>query len=117
MTKKELIDYCLTFSATFLDYPFDETTAVIKHSTNKKMFALINNMDEKLYINLKCEPTKADFLRQIYKSVIPGWHMNKIHWNTIYIEGDIPKSELYDLISHSYDLIKPKMPKNNNSEI
>lgn len=111
MNKRELIDYCLTFPAAFEDYPFDETAAVIKNSANKKMFALIDIMNGQLYINLKCEPLKADFLRIVYKSVVPGWHMNKTHWNTVYVDGDVPVQELYDMIQHSYDLIKPNVRK------
>lgn len=117
MTKRELIDYCLTYLGTLEDYPFGEGAAVMRHSSNKKMFALISYKDEKLYINLKCEPYKADFLRQVYKSVTPGWHMNKTHWNTVYIDGDVPQSELYDMISHSYDLIKPKIKRVKNADI
>ena len=111
MTKRELIDYCLTLPAAIETYPFDETTAVIKHGGNKKMFALVDIMDGKVYINLKCEPMKADFLRNAYKSVTPGWHMNKVHWNTVYPDGDVPLDELYDMIQHSYDLIKPKIKR------
>ena len=111
MTKRELIDYCLTYPTTYEDYPFDETTALIRHSGNKKMFALINERHGKLYINLKCDPIKADTLRIIFKSVTGGWHMNKEHWNTIYIGGDVQKQELYEMIEHSYDLIKPKLRK------
>ena len=109
MTKRELIDHCLTYPAAFEDYPFDEIAAVIRHSGNKKMFALIARKDGKLYINLKCDPFKADFLRRVYESVTPGWHMNKTHWNTVYIGGDVPEQELYDMIGHSYDLVKPKV--------
>jgi carbonic anhydrase len=93
------------------DYPFDETAAVIKHSGNKKMFALIAHMDGRLYINLKCEPFKADFLRSVFQSVVSGWHMNKTHWNTVYIDGDVPQEEVFEMIQHSYDLVKPKAKK------
>ena len=72
------------------------------------MFALINIRHDKLYINLKCDPTEAIFLRDIYESVTSGWHMNKEHWNTVYINGDVPEQALYEMIQHSYDLIKPK---------
>ncbi len=113
MTKRELIDYCLTFPAAYEDYPFDETTAVVKHSGNNKMFAIIDFMDEKLIIILKCDPVQADFFRSIYKSVTPGYHMNKRHWNTVYVEGDVSEEELFYMINHSYDLIKPKTKKRN----
>ena len=109
MTKRDIIEYCLTYPAAYEDYPFDETAAVMRHGGNKKMFALIDVRHGKLYINLKCDPTEAVFLRGIYESVTPGWHMNKEHWNTVYIDGDVPEQALYDMIEHSYDLIKPKV--------
>ena len=109
MTKRELIDYCLTYPAVYEDYPFDETTALVRHSGNKKMFALVDFLNGRLHITLKCNPIKADFLRQIFESVVPGYHMNKEHWNTVYIDGDVPESELNEMIQHSYDLTKPKI--------
>ena len=111
MTKREWIDYCLTYPAAYEDYPFDETTAIIKHGENKKMFALVDYLDGELQITLKCEPVKADFFRGVFKSVIPGYHMNKTHWNTVYIDGDVPEQEIFDMIQHSYDLVKPKARK------
>lgn len=106
MTKQELIDYCLTYPAAYEDYPFDETTTLIRHCGNKKMFALIDHLNGKLHVT-----TKADFLRGVFESVTPGYHMNKQHWNTVYVGGDVPKDELYDMIGHSYDLIKPKQQR------
>ena len=111
MTKQELIDYCLTFAGTYEDYPFNETTTLIRNIENKKMFALIDYLNGRLHITLKCDPFRADFLRNVFESVTPGYHMNKEHWNTIYIEGDVPKDELYEMIKHSYDLTKPKQKK------
>ena len=114
MTKRELIDYCLTYPAAYEDYPFDETAAVIKHSSNNKMFALICHKDGRLYINLKCDPLEADFLRKAFIDITPGWHMNKTHWNTVFIGGDVPFEELQRMIQHSYDLIKPKVKRRKN---
>lgn len=117
ITRSELITYCLTFPHAYEDYPFDEvagddnTTAVLRHRTNKKSFALIMRHKGNLYLNLKCDPMEADFLRQIYKSVIPGYHMNKTHWNTIVIGGDVPDEETKRQIGMSYDLVKPKVRK------
>jgi len=110
MTKRELIDYCLTFPA-YEDYPFDETAAVIKHSGNNKMFALIDHLNGRLYINLKCDPHEADFLRQAFTDVQPGWHMNKTHWNTVYPDGDVLDEELHRMIQQSFDLVKLKVRK------
>ena len=109
MTKKDLIEHCNTLSSVYEDYPFDDVTAVMRHKSNKKMFALISEKSGMAYINLKCEPMQADFFRTIYKSVTPGWHMNKAHWNTVTMGGDVPCEELFSMISDSFDLTKPKL--------
>lgn len=114
MTRQEIIDYCLTLPAAYEDYPFDDVLddnacTVMRHRQNKKSFALIMRHGGELYLNLKCDPLEADFLRGVYKSVIPGYHMNKTHWNTVIIGGDVPEDELKRMIEYSYDLIKPKV--------
>ena len=114
MTRQELIDYCLTLPASYEDYPFDDITddkrwTVMRHQENKKGFAHIYERNGKLCINLKCDPVEADYLRQIFADLTPGWHMNKTHWNTIILGGDVPEDELLKMISKSYDLIKPKV--------
>lgn len=114
MDRQNLIDLCLTFPDAYEDYPFDNPaaagTAVMRHSSNKKSFALIMRHNGKLYLNLKCDPFEADFLRQAYQAVIPGWHMNKQHWNTVVCdeECDVPEEEIKRMIENSYDLIRPK---------
>ena len=120
MTKQELIDCCLKQASVYEDYPFGNSAAhsddglwtVMRHQANKKSFAHVYNRQGNLCINLKCEPFRADILRSTYESVIPGWHMNKMHWNTVIIGGDVPEYELFDMICHSYDLTKPKKQKN-----
>ena len=108
MDKRGLIEYCLTYPDAFEDYPFDENWTAMRHGGNKKSFAFIYERDGRLCANLKCDPIKADFLRQIFRDVTPAYHMNKTHWNTVYVDGDIPEQELFDMIQHSYNLIKPK---------
>jgi len=122
MTRQEIIDFCLTFPAAFEDYPFDEVMdddacTVMRHKQNKKSFALIMRHGDDLYLNLKCEPQEADFLRSIYESVIPGWHMNKTHWNTVVVGGDVPDEKLQLMIERSYDLIKPKVRKRKDANL
>ena len=109
MTKKQAMDFCKSLPNCYEDYPFDNITAVMRHKGNKKMFALFSDRLGVEYINLKCEPMKADFLRSIYKSVNEGFHMNKIHWNTITIDGDVP--DLFEMINDSFELTKPKTRK------
>ena len=116
MTRQTLIDYCLTFPAAYEDYPFDDITdpgkwTVMRHSVNKKSFALIYERYGKLRVNLKCDPFEADFLRQAFADVTPAYHMNKTHWNTVTLGGDVPEDELKRMIKRSYDLIKPKVRK------
>ena len=114
VNRKELIDFCLTFPAAYEDYPFDDVIdetawTAIRHRTNKKCFAFITVRNGRLMANLKCNPQEADFLRSTFQDVTPGYHMNKTHWNTVYIGGDVPEDELRRMIANSYDLIKPKM--------
>lgn len=116
MTRRELIEFCLTLPAAYEDYPFDDVMdenawTAMRHRSNKKCFAFISERGGRLCVNLKCNPMEADFLRDVYKDVIPGFHMNKTHWNTVYSNGDVPKEELWRQIKASYDLIKPKMRK------
>ena len=113
MTRQEIIEFCLTFAGAYEDYPFDDINdpgawTAMRHRTNKKTFAFIVVRNGQLIANLKCDPAEADFLRQIYESVTPGYHMNKTHWNTVVIGGDVPEDELKRMIESSYDLIKPK---------
>ena len=115
VTRRELIDYCLTYPDAYEDYPFDELAgapeawAVMRHRANRKSFAFIYERGG-LCINLKCEPLRADFLRQVYAGVAPAYHMNKQHWNTVHI-GAAPEDVLYDMIEHSYKLTMPKGKK------
>jgi len=111
LNRNEIISHCLTYKDAYEDYPFGEEMAVIRHSGNKKTFAFIYERGGKLFINLKCEPLRADFLRQVYTAVTPGFHMNKTHWNTVALDGSIPDEELFSMVKHSYELIKPKDKK------
>lgn len=70
-----------------------------------KMFALVSLESDPLFVTLKCEPTLALHLRTFYESVKPGYHMNKKHWNSVYLEGDVPDRELGEMIKDSYDLV------------
>lgn len=112
MTRQEIIDYCLTYSDAYEDYPFVSMDApgawvAMRHRSNRKVFAFIYNRSG-LCLNLKCEPMRADFLRSLYKGVTPAFHMNKVHWNTLSIPSDVPKDELLNMIDMSYDLTAPK---------
>lgn len=100
---KQVEEYLLSMPGAKLDYPFGENTAVYK--VQDKMFALVTEKKEPVRISLKCDPLLAETLRQKYESVMPGYHLNKKHWNTIVLTGQIDWDEIKDLIKHSYDLV------------
>ena len=100
-----LRNYCIAKDGVTESFPFGEDTLVFKAAG--KIFALVN-LDGDLSINLKCDPEFALELRERYPSVTPGYHMNKKHWNTVFIDGSVPDKEVFSWIDHSYDLITGK---------
>jgi len=101
-------DYCIGFEGVTEEFPFDNETLVFK--VYGKMFALANVENFKS-INLKCEHEKAIELRETYSSVLPGYHMNKKHWNTVLLDSSIPDHLVFEWIKDSYLLVYKK-PKN-----
>lgn len=111
MTMEEIIEHCLSYPSTYEDHPFGEGWTAIRHNGNKKLFALIYNRDGHLCVNLKCDPDRAGFLRSAFKEVKPGYHMNKDHWNTVILDGELPDDVVEDMVRHSFELTRPKLPK------
>ena len=109
MTHKELEDYLLSFSNAWLDYPFGEGTAVYKvghkDTGENKIFAIIAEGSKPLRVSLKCDPLLARNLREKYESVLPSYHLNKKHWNTIICSGQLTDDEIKDLARLSYRLV------------
>jgi len=109
MTRKEIDDFLLSFPNTWLDFPFGEETSVYKvgHSETGggKMFALVADTSKPLRISLKCDPQLAELLREKYETVVPGYHLNKKHWNTVICTGQVDDTELQDFIRLSYGLV------------
>lgn len=103
MTHKEVEKFILSLPNAVLDYPFGEDVAVYK--TDDKMFVLIREGKKPVTISLKCDPQLAEVLRNKYETVMPGYHLNKKHWNTIVLTGQLPWEEVKGLIHHSYDLV------------
>ena len=103
MTYKQVEKYILSMPNAKLDYPFGEDVAVYK--VKDKMFALIQEKKQPVQLSLKCDPLLAQTLRERYESVLPGYHLNKKHWNTIILSGQLSWEEIKDLIRHSYDLV------------
>ena len=112
MTRKEIIKYSLSLQNTYEDYPFSDEeipSAVLKHRENNKWFALIMNVKGEEYLNVKTNPDYSDLLRNSYDYIIPAYHMNKEHWNTIIINRNNVDEELVkELIKQSYELTKNK---------
>ncbi len=96
--------YCLKKEGKITEeFPFDEYTLVFK--VKGKLFILVSTDARPLTINLKCDPERAIELRERYAAVVPGYHMNKKHWNTVTLDGTIPPREVFAMIDHSYDLV------------
>ena len=108
MDQKTIEEYILSLPYARLDYPFGEGVAVYKKggSENAKMFALIAEGKVPLQISLKCDPQLAVLLREKYESVMEGYHLNKKHWNTVVLSGQLSDNEVKDLIRHSYELVQ-----------
>lgn len=104
-----LRDYCLSKPNAEESLPFGPDTLVYK--VGGKAFLLTGLDSEDLRFNVKCDPDKALELREEYSCVLPGWHMNKKHWNTIVVDGSVSTRLLKEWIDLSYDLVKPKKPK------
>lgn len=110
MTRNEVFEYLLSKPFSKETYPFDDVTAVFK--VGGKMFALISAHEaDRLSVNLKNKPDENILMRQIYDEVIPGYHMNKTHWNTVYLDGNLNASIVYKMIDDSYDIVFKKLTK------
>lgn len=108
MTLDELRTYCLSLNKTTEELPFDEDTLVFK--VLGKMFAL-TNLENFEFINLKCNSEKAIKLREEFMEISPAYHMNKKHWNSVRVDGDISDKQLKQWITDSYNLVVANMPK------
>lgn len=116
ITHKELESFILSLDGAWLDYPFGKDVAVYKvrdpemgngksEDGDGKMFALIQEKSDPVWLSVKCDPQLALVLREKYETVLPGYHLNKKHWNTIICSGQLSDEELKDLIRHSYELV------------
>lgn len=103
MTHQEVEEYILSMPNARLEYPFGESVAVYK--VGDHMFALISEGKEPVNVSLKCDPQLSQVLREKYETVMPGYHLNKKHWNTIVLTGQLSWEEVQGLIVHSYNLV------------
>ncbi len=118
MNIQQFYDFCLAKKGVQETFPFDEDTLVLK--VGGKMFAL-SSLSEwengRPGVNLKCDPERSQELRAEYDDINPGYHMSKLHWNTVSINGDVPDKLLKELINHSYDLVFASLTKKLQKEI
>lgn len=118
MNLETYYEYCLSKKGVTEHFPFDEETLVFK--VGEKMFALssLNEWEKgNPSVNLKCNPEYAEELRAEYDDIKPGWHMSKIHWNTIEINREVPDSLIKELIDHSYNLVFENLAKKMQLEV
>ena len=110
MTPRALRKLCLGFPGAFEDFPFGPEHSVFK--VEKKLFAISALGSSPLTVSLKCEPELAEQLRGSYPdAVVPGYHLNKRHWNTVLCDGSLPDAMVRDMVEDSYDLIVAAMPR------
>ena len=109
MNPADLRDYCLSFAGAEETFPFGPETSVFKVAG--KMFALAQLGADSLRVSLKCEPALAEALRGAHAAVLPGYHLNKRHWNTVIIDGSLSDDAISDMIEDSYDLVVSKLPQ------
>jgi predicted DNA-binding protein (MmcQ/YjbR family) len=114
MNIEELREYCISKKGVTEGFPFGEDTLVFK--VGDKIFALAN-LDGEPSINLKCDPERAVELREQFSSIVPGYHMNKVHWNTVYLDKSLPENMLRELINLSYNLVLASLPKVKREEV
>src|SRR5829696_7354010 len=108
MNPAELRGHCLSFTGAEETFPFGPHTSVFK--VEGKMFALSQLGADSLRVSLKCEPELAEALRAAHAAVLPGYHLNKRHWNTVVIDGSLSDDTIHDMIEDSYDLGRQQAP-------
>ena len=105
-TREEALAYALSFPKTYQEAPFhDNNWQLVRVEGSKKAFLWTYEREGYINLNVKADPQWRDFWRSTYASVIPGWHQNKDHWNTIILDGTVPEQEIQRMIAESYDLV------------
>jgi predicted DNA-binding protein (MmcQ/YjbR family) len=106
---EEVRAHCLSFQGAVETFPFGPNTSVFKVAG--KMFTLCQLTESPLRVSVKCDPELAEQLRQAHPAVIPGYHLNKRHWNTLIVDGSLPDEMIGDMVEDSYDLVVSRLPK------
>ena len=124
MDQQQAREYLLNKPFTVETFPFGEGVSVFK--VKHKMFATLaigkmgkgdNEDNDICWMNLKCDPQEAIMIRDIFPSVIPGYHMSKVHWNTVKLDGSVPKGEIQRMMDNSFDLVVSNMAKKDQQSI
>jgi predicted DNA-binding protein (MmcQ/YjbR family) len=115
MRPAELRQLCLSFPGAEETFPFGPETSVFKIAG--RMFALSRLAAEPLKVSLKCEPLLAEQLREAHGAILPGYHLNKRHWNTVVIDGSLPEQAVRDMIEDSYDLVVSRLSAARRQEL
>ncbi len=115
MDFETLKKYCLNKKGAYADFPFGPETLVIK--TGSKLFALFGIDENPVRVNLKGDPFLNEDLRQQYSAIIPGYHMNKLHWNTVILDNSVPDYIIFQMVDESFHLVYTKLKKNEKLEI
>ena len=112
MLRKKMLEYGLTFPDTYTDTPFrDPNWQLVRVKESKKAFLWTYEKDGMMHLNVKVTPDSRDFWRNAYASVIPGWHQNSEHWNTVILDGTVPDADIRMMIAESYDLVTDSATK------
>ena len=116
MTHEEIIRYGLTKAGAETEFKGEWDATLLKVAD--KMFALLGtDADGNVIASLKCEPLKADYLRLHHKEIVPGYYLNKLHWNSIHLDGEISDEMMHEMIDASYLLVFSKLTKKKQAEI
>lgn len=117
-SRKAVIEFCRSLGEdVFEDYPFDDGNwTVMRHKSNKKGFAFLYEYQGRLQVNVKCDPEWTGFWRSTFDSVLPGYHMNKTHWNTIILDGSMPDGEIEHMVADSFQLTRPIVRRRKKEE-
>ena len=110
MTRQQYLDFCRNIVGATVDQPFEDDfySWIARHRDTGKWFAAILVHDGRDFVNLKCDPIEAEFLRSVYSGIEPGYHMNKTHWNTVYFDSDVSDELLRELTMVSFRLTERK---------
>jgi len=108
-TRRQVIDICLSMPFVYEDYPFDDNNwTAMRHRGSRKIFALIFERAEKIWVNVKVQPEWGDFWRNTYDAIVPAYHMNKTHWISVILDGSVPQEVILRLLQDSFVLTAPR---------